>query len=194
MTQTDDFRLTFEGLKKILEPYAAKLVVVHDDTKTMNDTLIARYRRWFEYEKESHAKTLASLYAVPEELRNLKEFAKAVHLVGHIIAARRMWLFRFGVVGQNAELFPSETKLAELPAQLSEMEAMWFEFLKQLNDAELARVFEYQSYEGARFRNTIEDILTQLFGHSWYHRGQVAMLLRSIGAEPAVTDFVFWAR
>jgi uncharacterized damage-inducible protein DinB len=160
----------------------------------MNDTLIARYRRWFEYEKESHAKTLASLYAVPEELRNLKEFAKAVHLVGHIIAARRMWLFRFGVVGQNAELFPSETKLAELPAQLSEMEAMWFEFLKQLNDAELARVFEYQSYEGARFRNTIEDILTQLFGHSWYHRGQVAMLLRSIGAEPAVTDFVFWAR
>jgi len=58
----------------------------------MNDTLIARYRRWFEYEKESHAKTLASLYAVPEELRNLKEFAKAVHLVGHIIAARRMWL------------------------------------------------------------------------------------------------------
>ncbi|HAF14612.1 MAG TPA: hypothetical protein DCK99_13130 [Blastocatellia bacterium] len=110
------------------------------------------------------------------------------------MAARRMWLFRFGVVGQNAELFPSETKLAELPAQLSEMEAMWFEFLKQLNDAELARVFEYQSYEGARFRNTIEDILTQLFGHSWYHRGQVAMLLRSIGAEPAVTDFVFWAR
>jgi len=33
-----------------------------------------------------------------------------------------------------------------------------------------------------------------LFGHSWYHRGQIAMLLRSIGAEPAVTDIVFWAR
>jgi uncharacterized damage-inducible protein DinB len=52
----------------------------------------------------------------------------------------------------------------------------------------------YQSYEGPRFRSTIEDILTRLFGHSWYHRGQIAMLLRSIGAEPAVTDFVFWAR
>ncbi len=59
---------------------------------------------------------------------------------------------------------------------------------------ELARVFEYQSYEGPRFRNTIEEILTQLFGHSWYHRGQIAQLIRSVGAEPAVTDFVFWAR
>jgi uncharacterized damage-inducible protein DinB len=43
-------------------------------------------------------------------------------------------------------------------------------------------------------RNSIEDILTQLFGHSCYHRGQIAQLLRSIGAEPAVTDFVFWTR
>jgi len=40
----------------------------------------------------------------------------------------------------------------------------------------------------------VEDILAQLFGHSWYHRGQIALLVRSIGAEPAATDFVYWAR
>ena len=114
--------------------------------------------------------------------------------MGHIIAARRMWLFRFGVIKENIELFPGETSLAELPARLSEMETLWWNYLSQLNDADIARVFEYQSYEGPRFRNTVEDILTQLFGHSWYHRGQIAQLLRSIGAEPAVTDFVFWAR
>ena len=39
-----------------------------------------------------------------------------------------------------------------------------------------------------------EDILTQLHGHSLYHRGQIAMLLRSAGVEPPATDFVFWAR
>jgi uncharacterized damage-inducible protein DinB len=160
----------------------------------MNDSLIDRYRRWFEYEKESHAKTLDSLNAVREELRTSEQFRKAVYLMGHIVAARRMWLFRFGVVKENAELFPKETSLAELPAQISQMETLWSEYLSQLDDAELARVFEYQSYEGARFRNTIEDILTQLFGHSWYHRGQIAQLVRSLGSEPAVTDFVFWAR
>jgi uncharacterized damage-inducible protein DinB len=160
----------------------------------MIDSMIERYRHWFEYEKDSHAKTLASLNAVPEELRTSEEFRKAVYLMGHIVAARRMWLFRFGVVKEKAELFPQETSFAELQSQIAEMETLWAQYLGRLDDGELARVFEYQSYEGARFRNTIEEILTQLFGHSWYHRGQIAMLLRSIGAEPAVTDFVFWAR
>ena len=160
----------------------------------MNDILISRYRRWFEYEKDSYARTIDSLTTVPEELRKSEGFGKAVYLMGHIIAARRMWLFRFGVTEEKAELFPGETRLYELPAQLAIMEKLWTEYLAQLDDTELTRVFEYQSYEGSRFRNTIEEILTQLFGHSWYHRGQIAQLVRSIGAEPAVTDFVFWAR
>lgn len=160
----------------------------------MNDSLIARYRRWFDYEKDSHRKTLDSLRAVSEQQRESEEFRKAVYLMGHIVAARRMWLFRFGVIKENAELFPGETRVDELHTQIEEMEMLWSQYLSQLNDAELARVFEYQSYEGQRFRNTIEEILTQLFGHSWYHRGQIAQLVRSMGAEPAVTDFVFWAR
>jgi uncharacterized damage-inducible protein DinB len=160
----------------------------------MNDSLIDRYRRWFEYEKDGHAKTLNSLNSVSQGLRNSEEFRKAVYLMGHIIAARRMWLFRLGVVTQNSDLFPREITLAELPGQLSETEALWSKYLEQLNDEDLATVFEYQSYEGPRFRNTIEEILTQLFGHSWYHRGQIAQLVRSLGATPAVTDFVFWSR
>ena len=160
----------------------------------MSEKMIDRYRRWFEYEKDSHAKTLASLDAVSEEQRQTEGFRKAVYLMGHIIAARRMWLFRLGVIAQNAELFPSEVTLAELPDQISEMEKHWAQYLAGIDDDELARVLEYQSYEGPRFRNTIEEILTQLFGHSWYHRGQIAQLIRSLGAEPAVTDFVFWAR
>jgi uncharacterized damage-inducible protein DinB len=160
----------------------------------MTSTLIDRYRRWFEYEKDSHAKTLDSLNAVTDELRDSEGFRKAVYLMWHIVAARRMWLFRFGVVNENADLFPQETSFVDLPAQVAAMETLWSDYLNQLDDAELARVFEYTAYDGNRFRNTIEDILTQLFGHSWYHRGQIAMLLRSIGAEPAVTDLVFWAR
>ena len=160
----------------------------------MSDSLISRYRRWFDYEKDSHRKTLDSLKAVSDEQRDSEEFRKAVYLLGHIVAARRMWLFRFGVAKDNVELFPGETRLNELPAQIEEMETLWSQYLSQLNDAELERVFEYQSYEGPRFRNTVDEILTQLFGHSWYHRGQIAQLVMSLGAEPAVTDFVFWAR
>ena len=114
--------------------------------------------------------------------------------MGHLVAARRMWLFRLGFLKENAELFPGTPDIAALPGQLSEVESLWVSYLNQLTDADLERVFEYRSYEGQMFRDSVEDILTQMFGHSWYHRGQIAMLLRSMGAEPAVTDFVFWAR
>lgn len=155
---------------------------------------IESYRRWFEYEKDSHEKVLASLNATPDETRSTQLFQKAVDLMGHIVAARRMWLFRFGVSNQPVELFPRNVDLAELPAVIDAMQKEWSAYLDTLDETELARSFEYQSYEGPRFSNTVEEILTQLFGHSWYHRGQIAMALRSIGAEPAVTDFVFWTR
>lgn len=155
---------------------------------------IESYRRWFEYEKDSHEKVMASLNATSDEARSSELFQKAVDLMAHIVAARRMWLFRFGVSNQPVELFPRNVDLAELPALIDAMQKEWSSYLDALNETELARSFEYQSYEGPRFSNTVEEILTQLFGHSWYHRGQIAMALRSIGAEPAVTDFVFWTR
>ena len=160
----------------------------------MSGKLIDRYRRWFDYEKDSHARTIASLHAVPEELRDGEAFRRAVYLMGHIVAARRMWLFRLGITDQNAELFPQDVTLEQVTDQVSEMETLWSAYLMRVDDFDLEQVFEYQSYEGPRFRNTIEEILTQLFGHSWYHRGQIAQLVRSMGMEPAVTDFVFWAR
>jgi uncharacterized damage-inducible protein DinB len=154
-----------------------------------------RYRRWFEYEKESHTKVIQSLEAVPAKLQSQPAFHKALTLMGHIVAARRLWLFRFGVAQDTPkEFFPARIDLATLKADLAKMHQVWSEYLGQLSELELARKFDYRSMEGEWFRNTVEDVLTQLFGHSLYHRGQIAALLRSIGAEPAPTDFVFWAR
>jgi len=163
----------------------------------MPNDIADRFRRWFEYEQDSHAKVLASLHAVPEPLRSGPEFRKAVTLAAHLVAGRRLWLFRMGGARQGPgpnDFFPEGVTLAELAARLEDMQAAWSAFLSGLDDAALARDFEYQSFEGRWFRNTVADILTQLFGHSSYHRGQIALLLRSIGAEPAVTDFVFWTR
>ena len=41
---------------------------------------------------------------------------------------------------------------------------------------------------------TLLAILTQLYGHSLYHRGQIAMLVKQAGGQPAMTDFVYWCR
>jgi uncharacterized damage-inducible protein DinB len=154
-----------------------------------------RYMRWFEYEQNAHAKVVRSLETVPAERRTSLEFRRAVSILAHIAAARRVWLNRFGVTqGTPAALFPEGAELDDVVSSLEQVQQLWADYLAQLTDEELARTFEYQSLDAGRFRNTIEDILTQLFGHSWYHRGQIAMLVRASGGEPAATDLVYWCR
>ncbi len=153
-----------------------------------------KYRRWFEYEQDSNAKVLSSLQAVADPLRVMPQFQKAVDLFAHLVAARNMWLYRLGHGSQPLELFPTETPLTQLPDLLDQMQSAWRSYLESLTDTDVARRFEYASYDGPRFSNTVEDVLTQLYGHSLYHRGQIAMLLREIGAEPAPTDFIYWTR
>ena len=161
----------------------------------MVDTRIERYRRWFDYEMDSHAKVLESLQAAPAAARATEAFQKAVDLLAHVVAARRLWLHRLGAASQGpAEIFPRRVGVDELGPRLRDMHAAWTDYLAGIGDAELDRVFEYQSLDAGRFRNVVEDIFAQLFGHSWYHRGQIALLLRSAGAQPAVTDFVYWTR
>lgn len=163
-------------------------------------SLSDRYRRWFEYEKESHAKTLASLEAVPEAQRSSEAFRKAAGLLAHIVLARWLWLARLGAVPRERapsrpeDFFPTDVSLDDLRPQVAEMERAWERYLAGLDDAGLSCAFEYRALDGAPFRNTIEDILTQLFGHSWYHRGQIAQIVRGLGGQPAVTDFVYWSR
>jgi uncharacterized damage-inducible protein DinB len=161
-------------------------------------TTADRYRRWFAYEKDAHEKTLQSLGTVPPERREDPSFRKAVSLLGHLVAARQLWLHRCGVrpTGPStlAEFFPESLTLEELKVRLDDMHREWDDYLARLDETELARVFEYRALEGDRFRNRVEDITTQLVGHSWYHRGQVAALVRELGGKPAATDYIFWVR
>lgn len=161
-------------------------------------TMADRYRRWFAYEKEAHEKTLASLRTVPEARRGDPSFDKAVSLLAHVVAARTLWLHRFGVraTGPSREegVFPRGLSLESVEARLRDMHEEWSDYLAALDETELSRVFDYRSFEGQRFRNVVEDLLTQLFGHSWYHRGQVASIVRDLGGVPAVTDYLFWVR
>jgi uncharacterized damage-inducible protein DinB len=158
-------------------------------------TLVEQYRRWFEYEKDSHRKVLAALESVPAENRSSEPFRKAMRLMGHIVAARRMWLFRFGAASTRPDdLFPADVTREQLLAELEVMENGWTGYLNRLDESELSRVFQYRSTDGGWFQNSVVDILTQLYGHSVYHRGQIASLIRAAGGEPVETDFVFWSR
>lgn len=156
---------------------------------------IACYRRWFEYEQDAHEKVFASLATVPEQRRQSSEYRKAASWMAHLVAARKLWLGRLGAgPGFAGEFFPENVDLRQVQADWQEVAAQWTAYLGSVDDDEVDRVFEYQSLEGDRFKNQVEDVLTQMFGHSWYHRGQIAQLVRTAGGVPAVTDFIFWTR
>lgn len=160
--------------------------------------LPVRFRHWYLHEREAHASVLDSLETVPVDRRTEDAYREALDLFAHLLRARRMWLYRMGHTDRGAtrveELFPTGATLAELRSENAEIGEMWAAHLDGLDHEEIGRTFTYTAFEGGRFSNTVEEILTQLNGHSWYHRGQIARIVRSLGGEPAVTDYVFWTR
>ena len=161
----------------------------------MQNKTIDQYKAWFEYEKDAHLKTIASLIAIPAKRKNMKEFQKAVDLFAHIVSARIMWLHRFGFLKEKQmDLFPVSVDVNSLSPITDKMHSLWNDYFTKLDEKELNRVFEYKSTEGLWYTNKIEELLTQLFGHSWYHRGQIAMLIRMVGGTPAETDYVYSKR
>jgi uncharacterized damage-inducible protein DinB len=156
---------------------------------------IERYRRWFEYEQDAHRKTLGSLRTVPADRRDSAEWQKACSLFAHLFAARRVWRARLGEpVTEPTDFFPAELTLEELETMAETEQHGWSNYLEQADDDELARIYDYRRSDGVPFRNSVEDTLTHMFAHSFYHRGQIAALVRVMGGEPAATDFIFWAR
>lgn len=161
----------------------------------MLPTLVDQYRRWFEYEKDAHRKVLESLETVPDEGRASEPYQKALSLMGHLLAARRIWLHRIEPSYERpAAIFPTGVKKESLPADFAAMERDWAEYLGRLTEPDLERTLTYRTTEGVEYRSVLLDILTQLYGHSHYHRGQIASLVRIAGGQPAITDFIFWTR
>jgi uncharacterized damage-inducible protein DinB len=157
-------------------------------------SLADRFRHWYEYERDCNAKTLAMLSSVPAERRTEADFQKALGKMAHLIAARQRWLHRLGHWAQMPAIFPKDATLDSLATQVAETESAWVAYLSKLDDAELAREFEYKAWDDKKYRWTVEGLLTQVFGHAWYHRGQIASLVAGLGGKAVDTDYVFWSK
>jgi uncharacterized damage-inducible protein DinB len=157
-------------------------------------TLADRFRHWYEYERDCNAKCLTMLASVPEDRRDTPEFQKAVGRMAHLVVARQRWLNRLGHWASSPNLFPQGTKLNDLPAMIAATEEAWVQYLRTLDDAGLTRDIEWQIDNGKRYRWTVEGVLTQTFGHAWYHRGQIAQLVAGLGGQAVDTDYIFWSK
>ncbi|MBX3361446.1 MAG: DinB family protein [Phycisphaeraceae bacterium] len=155
-----------------------------------------RFRRLFEYDDESNAKAISAIRSAqpgPEQER-------AIGIMAHVLVARREWLRRIGgaeAVGNSAQakdVFPTGFGINDLERLLSEVRAWWQDWLANLSEAKLRQAYDYASIDGKRWTTHIEDSLTHVLLHGAYHRGQIAMLVKSGGGEVVPTDFIINAR
>jgi uncharacterized damage-inducible protein DinB len=119
--------------------------------------------------------------------------ARALTLYAHVVAVEATWVAR--IVGRPADvaIWPSLgiDDVAKLAARsASELDSL----LASLESDDLNRVIDYRNSAGTPFRSTIEDILLHVALHGAYHRGQVALVIRGGGGEPASTDYIAFTR
>ena len=155
-------------------------------------SFVERFRLMYDYERDCNAKTLAMLQSVPLANRASPDFSRAVGKMAHLVAARHFWLARLGGCADRPTSWDPPTPLEELPAAVAEIERRWTAYMAKLTEADIASECALTSENGSRFRWRLIDLLTQLFGHAWYHRGQIAMLVKDLGGKTVDTDFIFW--
>ncbi len=112
----------------------------------------------------------------------------------HVLSAERGWLDRCGGPPRGPALraddFPDA---ATLRAAWTDAEAQLRAFVGSLGPDGASRVVRFTLGNAPEREATIGDLLAHGFLHAQHHRGQVALLLRTLGVPPGNTDFLFFA-
>lgn len=119
--------------------------------------------------------------------------AKALEIMSHILGAEEVWLARLQRRPAAAPVWPVLS--VEGCAELAEANRKSFEAcLAGLGGGDLDREVAYVNSAGQAFESKAWDLLVHVAMHGSYHRGQVMLLLRSAGHEPAPTDYIAYVR
>jgi uncharacterized damage-inducible protein DinB len=118
---------------------------------------------------------------------------EVVRWLAHIAAAERVWLSRMREEEAGVAVWPEPD--LEACAKLSRENAQGFErLLKELAACGFRKDAVYKNSSGTEFRTGALDILTHVFMHGAYHRGQINAALRKAGCEPINVDYITYVR
>lgn len=156
---------------------------------------IEHFRALHRYEEWASGKTVAALQSAEGASGDRGAFKRAVGIFGHIQSARHEWLARLGRIERRPWVMFPEWSVEAAAADAARLDRAWAEYLSVLTDAELDDEVKYSSTEGKPWVSLRRDILTHVYNHSTYHRGQIAVLVRQAGGTPPdSTDFIVQSR
>jgi uncharacterized damage-inducible protein DinB len=110
----------------------------------------------------------------------------------HVFTADGAWLGR--LEGQTPPR-ANAADFADLASLLEVWEPVltrWPTVVESLGDP--GRLIEYKSFAGDPFTNPLGQIVRHIVNHGTYHRGQVATMLRQLGAQAVSSDLISFYR
>lgn len=159
---------------------------------------IQEMKMLFAYNAWATNRVFEALAKVPGELytTDLKASHGGIHgTMTHLVAAEKLWVSRWEGKPESSLLTAKDApSLANLKQIWEDVASRTARFVAKLDDKKLQSTFEYTSTEGKRFTHTYQQTLQHLVNHSTYHRGQIATLMRQVGAEPVGTDLINFYR
>lgn len=138
----------------------------------------------FEYQNEVNQDIIQQLLALNEEIP-----IKVLDLLSHSINAHKLWNYR---------ILDKTEKVSFVTHSLDELQLLdihnFNDTLHVIMNKDLSEEIRYHSTSGKAYRNTIQEILTQVSLHFQYHRGQIIseLLKQNIKLKP--TDHIYFSR
>jgi uncharacterized damage-inducible protein DinB len=140
----------------------------------------------FEYEKWANARILDGI----SQLKEPDE--KMLDIMSHILLVQMVWYSRMAGVAappvwekkslqQCKEIYAVNNKILE-------------PFIAKQTKDTITSTVDYKNTKGEKYSNTVLQILTHLFNHSTYHRGQIVERLKSKIAKMPETDYIVFLR
>lgn len=145
-------------------------------------------------ETAANDRALDSLLTVPAWYQTSEAYRRALGLMAHLVLAKRVWLLRLENQPWQVDDWFAPWSVEDSRAQGRVEDERWRTFLERLGPGDLDRTLGYTASDGVRYESRVLDILTHVFNHSTYHRGQVARIVHQCEGRRAGTDFVALTR
>lgn len=148
----------------------------------------------FDYHYWARDRQLQACAALTEEqfLRPLGgSFPSLRDTLAHLVAVEWLWLERWRGRSPRSLLPPEEfPTLAAVCGRWRAVEREMREYVAGLTEEALERSMTCISTRGQPWTYALWRMILHLLNHQSYHRGQVTVLLRQLGAQPAKIDFL----
>ena len=154
---------------------------------------LAAYNIW------ANQRLVDVILALPEEKQHaeMPGSFKSLHLtILHMWDAESIWWQRMKL--HERLVIPSENfngSTRDVVNGLMSQSRLWEGWVSNVSDHMLDHVFEYRNIKKEQVKMKTWQMLSHVFNHSTYHRGQLVNMLRQSGVEKIPqTDFSLWVR